>query len=301
MTEKDKDQAPKPEKTGNILAAKTAPAVKTAFDPTSMYLKDIGCNELLSKEEEIAVMKRVAKKDRDAFNYMVECNLRLVVKIAKNYYTRDLPLLDAIAEGNLGLIRAVEKFDISKGFRFSTYATWWIRQSIERAIMNQGRTVRLPAHVVRMLSAYTRAEQKLSVDQQPSLREVAKVLDKSPEELAKTLPRHMEVKSLDHAYQDSSSPFAEFVADEDMRDVDDMAMLMKMQSDLLMAVNRLPELEHFVVIRRFGFLDYKSNTLDELSQLLLQTREKIRQLQSKGLKLMRAQVIKQGYSREDLA
>ncbi len=302
MKEDDKKNTGKNQvATGNILASDASSRVKKPFDPTSMYLKDIGCGTLLSKEEEHAVMVKVANNDPEAFKYMVECNLRLVVKIAKSYYSRDLPLLDVIAEGNFGLIRAVEKFDVSKGFRFSTYATWWIRQSIERAIMKQGRTVRLPAHVVRMLSAYARTEQKLaSEDQTHTVQDVAKAMAVESEALAKTLPRHYEVRSLDQNYMDSNDTYADQLVDDELRDVDDLAMLNTMHADLLTAVNHLPDFEHMVVIKRFGFLGYKSNTFDELSQFLMLTREKIRHLQGRGIKQMRSEVLQKGYSKSDL-
>jgi len=177
--------------------------MKSAMDATQLYLNEIGIAPLLSKEEEVKLARRVQKGEEKARKCMIESNLRLVVKIARRYVNRGLSLLDLIEEGNLGLIRAVEKFDPERGFRFSTYATWWIRQSIERGVMNQTRTIRLPIHVVKELNTYLRAARELTqkLDHEPSPEEIAELMEKPVKEVKRMLTLNERVSSIDSPSQ----------------------------------------------------------------------------------------------------
>ncbi|MGI9294850.1 MAG: RNA polymerase sigma factor RpoS, partial [Pseudomonadales bacterium] len=237
------------------------------LDATQLYLSEIGFSPLLSPEEEVHFARMAQRGEEAGRKRMIESNLRLVVKIARRYLNRGLSLLDLIEEGNLGLIRAVEKFDPERGFRFSTYATWWIRQTVERAIMNQTRTIRLPIHVVKELNVYLRAARELTqkLDHEPSAEEIADLLDKPLADVKKMLSLNERVTSIDSPIgPDSEKTLVETIPDQH---VSDPAFLLQ-DSDMRSSINswllELSEKQREVISRRFGLLGHESSTLEQV-------------------------------------
>lgn len=273
------------------------------LDATQIYLNEIGFSPLLSAEEEVFFARKALKGDEAARKRMIESNLRLVVKISRRYVNRGLALLDLIEEGNLGLIRAVEKFDPERGFRFSTYATWWIRQTIERAIMNQTRTIRLPIHVVKELNVYLRAARELSqkLDHEPSPEEIANLLEKPVADVEHMLSLNERVTSIDAPIGASSDrTVADTIADTH---VSDPATLLQ-DSDLTASLDNwleeLTEKQREVLARRFGLRGYEVSTLEEVGHEIGLTRERVRQIQVEALKRLRDIMEKQGLDSEAL-
>ncbi len=271
----------------------------TQADATRLYLKEIGFSALLTAEEEVHFSRRAQKGDDKARKRMIESNLRLVVKIARRYMNRGLTLLDLIEEGNLGLIRAVEKFDPERGFRFSTYATWWIRQTIERGIMNQTRTIRLPVHVLKEINIYQRAARHLSqkLDHEPSPEEVANLLDKPVEEVKGMLGLNERVASVDAPLDDDPDrSLLDAIADD--RTPDPEGMLQR--EDLRLIIRQwlvgLNDKQREVVERRFGLNGREVATLEEVGADIGVTRERVRQIQVEALKQLRTVLEKSGYS-----
>ncbi len=268
-------------------------------DAMRLYLSEIGFSQLLTAEEEVYYARLAQKGEISARQRMIECNLRLVVKIARRYMNRGLALLDLIEEGNLGLIRAVEKFDPERGFRFSTYATWWIRQTIERAIMNQTRTIRLPIHVVKEINVYLRAARKLAqtLDHEPSAEEIAELLDKPIDNVKRMLGLNERVTSVDTPYgKDADKPLLDTIPDEVTPDPS-----VRLQNDGLNAnidawLDKLNEKQREVVERRFGLHGYENSTLEQVANELGVTRERVRQIQMDALKRLRVILEKDGYS-----
>ncbi len=274
-----------------------------ALDATQLYLNEIGFSPLLTPQEEVHFARLAQKGDPAGRKRMIESNLRLVVKIARRYINRGLSLLDLIEEGNLGLIRAVEKFDPERGFRFSTYATWWIRQTIERAIMNQTRTIRLPIHVVKELNVYLRAARELTqkLDHEPSAEEIANLLEKPVSDVKRMLGLNERVASVDVSLgPDSDKTLLDTLTDE--RPTDPCELLQ--DDDLSQSIDQwlsdLTEKQREVVIRRFGLRGHESCTLEEVGREIGLTRERVRQIQVEALKRLREIMEKNGLSSESL-
>jgi RNA polymerase nonessential primary-like sigma factor len=264
----------------------------TPKDPTQLYLNEIGFSPLLTAAEEIKLARKIQKGDAAARKRMVESNLRLVVKIARRYYKRGLEFLDLIEEGNLGLLRAVEKFDPKKGFRFSTYATWWIRQSIERAIMNQSRTIRLPIHVIRELNSYltTIREIMKTQDREPSHQEIADRMNKPVADVKEMLRLNEHMISLDVLIGDENTtgrPLLDAVPDQNKGDPVDLLADAHVSEHLEKSINELNPKQREVLCRRFGLLGYDRGTLEEVGKAVGLTRERVRQIQMLGLKALR--------------
>lgn len=272
-----------------------------SLDATHLYLSEIGFSPLLSAEEEVYYSRRLLRGCEASRQRMIESNLRLVVKIARRYVNRGLALLDLIEEGNLGLIRAVEKFDPERGFRFSTYATWWIRQTIERGIMNQTRTIRLPIHVVKELNVYLRAARELAqtLDQEPTPEDIAQLLDKPVEDVERMLKLNERVISMDVPVGPSSEKMlVDTIPDQQQSDP---AVLLQ-ESDLSSSIDEwlleLTEKQREVVVRRFGLSGHDTYTLEQVGREIGLTRERVRQIQVEALKRLRDILEKQGLSGE---
>ncbi|HLE94397.1 MAG TPA: RNA polymerase sigma factor RpoS [Sulfuricaulis sp.] len=272
-------------------------------DATRIYLKEIGFSPLLSAEEEVYFSRRAQKGDGKARKRMIESNLRLVVKISRRYMNRGLSLLDLIEEGNLGLIRAVEKFDPERGFRFSTYATWWIRQTIERGIMNQTRTIRLPVHVLKEINIYQRAARYLSqkLEHEPSPEEVANLLDKPVDDVKGMLGLNERVASVDAPLDDDPDrSLLDAIADERTPDPEKVLQRDDLQALIEQWLNELNDKQREVVERRFGLNHREISTLEEVGADIGVTRERVRQIQVEALKRLRVILEKAGYSVDSL-
>ncbi len=267
------------------------------LDATQIYLNEIGFSPLLSAEEEVFFARKALKGDEASRKRMIESNLRLVVKISRRYVNRGLALLDLIEEGNLGLIRAVEKFDPERGFRFSTYATWWIRQTIERAIMNQTRTIRLPIHVVKELNIYLRAARELSqkLDHEPTPEEIANLLDKPVADVEHMLSLNERVTSIDAPIGNSSDrAIVDTIADTHVSDPAALLQDADLTTSLDHWLDELTEKQREVLARRFGLRGYEVSTLEEVGLEIGLTRERVRQIQVEALKRLRDIMEKQG-------
>lgn len=270
------------------------------LDATQIYLNEIGRSPLLTAEEEIFFGRLARQGDAAGRKRMIESNLRLVVKIARRYNNRGLALLDLIEEGNLGLIRAVEKFDPERGFRFSTYATWWIRQTIERALMNQTRTVRLPIHVVKELNTYLRTTRELSqtLDKEATPEDLANHLEKPLDTIKNILGLNERNASFDQpSGPNADRPLLETLAGEEADPLDEVQ-----QQDICAYVdnwlNTLPDKQREVIVRRFGLRGHEATTLEEVGQEIGLTRERVRQIQMEALKRLRKLLDRQGISME---
>ncbi|MDA8381501.1 MAG: RNA polymerase sigma factor RpoS [Betaproteobacteria bacterium] len=255
-------------------------------DITQLYLAEIRRNQLLTASEEYALARLVRKGDFAARQKMIAHNLRLVVHIAKHYAHRGLPLLDLIEEGNLGLIHALEKFDPERGFRFSTYSTWWIRQNIERAIMNQSRTIRLPVHLVKELNTCLRAFRHLEAQgmRDPTADDVAHLVQRHPEEVRKLLTFNERVVSLDAPLDiDPGLTVGEAIPDETMPTPDEALQAAECGQRVQESLKGLSERECWIIERRFGLNGQEITTLDDLADKLALTRERVRQIQEEAL------------------
>lgn len=269
------------------------------MDATRLYLSEIGFSALLTAEQEVYFSRRAQKGDEEARKRMIESNLRLVVKIARRYMNRGLALLDLIEEGNLGLIRAVEKFDPERGFRFSTYATWWIRQTIERGLMNQTRTIRLPIHVVKEINVYLRAARRLaqSLDREPSPEDVAQELDKPIEEVKRMLGLNERIASVDVPRStENEKSLLDSIPDENNADPSIQLQDNDVQEHIDLWISKLNEKQRAVVVRRFGLHGREISTLEEVGNELGVTRERVRQIQIEALKRLREILEREGFS-----
>ncbi len=269
------------------------------LDATRMYLSEIGYSSLLSAEEEVYFARLSLKGDESARKRMIESNLRLVVKIARRYMNRGLALLDLIEEGNLGLIRAVEKFDPERGFRFSTYATWWIRQTIERALMNQTRTIRLPIHVVKEINIYLRAARQLAqkLDREPSPEDVAEMLDRPIEDVERMLGLNERITSVDvPAERDSDRSLLDTIPDDQNPDPSVVLQDDDVQRHIDTWLGQLNDKQRTVVERRFGLYGREIATLEEVGNEIGVTRERVRQIQIEALRRLRHILEREGFS-----
>jgi len=284
---------------------KEPPDTDAHFDATRMYLNEIGFSPLLTAEEEVYYSRLAQKGEESGRRRMIESNLRLVVKIARRYINRGLAFLDLIEEGNLGLIRAVEKFDPERGFRFSTYATWWIRQTIERGIMNQTRTIRLPIHVVKELNSYLHAARRLaqSLDHEPNAEEIAELLDKPMKDVKRLLKLNERVTSVDVPISkdsDSGKTLIDSIPDEGNTDPSDLLQDEDVLANLETWIAQLSDKQREVVERRFGLHGYKISTLEEVGDEIGVTRERVRQIQMDALKRLREILESEGFSSDAL-
>ena len=272
-------------------------------DVTQLYLNEIGAKPLLTPEDELATARRVRAGDFQARQKMIEHNLRLVVNIAKHYLNRGIPLLDLVEEGNLGLIHALDKFDPERGFRFSTYATWWIRQNIERGIMNQSRTIRLPVHVVKEINVVLRAMRHLTLAEsgEKSLERIAALIDRDVADVRRILQLNEHIASLDAPLEiDPNHSIGDAIPDDTA--VDPAALLQMNEMGALLAdwLGQLSERHRQIIERRYGLNGAEVATLDRLAGELGLTRERVRQIQVDALDRLRSIVKRGGISRESL-
>lgn len=259
-------------------------------DPVRMYLKEIGRVDLLKAEEEVRLAKLIEKGDEEAKKRLAEANLRLVVSIAKRYVGRGMLFLDLIQEGNMGLIKAVEKFDYSKGFKFSTYATWWIRQAITRAIADQARTIRIPVHMVETINKLIRVQRQLLQDlgREPSPEEIGEEMDLLPEKVREILKIAQEPVSLETPIgEEDDSHLGDFIEDSDAQSPSDHAAYELLKEQLEDVLDTLTDREENVLRLRFGLDDGRTRTLEEVGKVFGVTRERIRQIEAKALRKLR--------------
>lgn len=259
-------------------------------DPVRMYLKEIGRVDLLTAEEEVELAKRIEQNDEEAKKQLAEANLRLVVSIAKRYVGRGMLFLDLIQEGNMGLIKAVEKFDYRKGFKFSTYATWWIRQAITRAIADQARTIRIPVHMVETINKLIRIQRQLLQDlgREPTPEEIGKEMDLTPEKVREILKIAQEPVSLETPIgEEDDSHLGDFIEDQEVTSPSDHAAYELLKEQLEDVLDTLTDREENVLRLRFGLDDGRTRTLEEVGKVFGVTRERIRQIEAKALRKLR--------------
>lgn len=275
--------------------------INKALDATQLYLGEIGSAKLLSAEEEVHYARLARKGCMASRNKMIESNLRLVVKIARRYLNRGLSLLDLVEEGNLGLIRAVEKFDPEKGFRFSTYGTWWIRQTIERALMNQTRAIRLPIHIVKELNIYLRASRELmqKLDYEPRAEDIAKLVNKDTNTVIKVMGLNEKICSLDTpTAHEGEKSLVDVVVDENNQDPAELLS----ENDFLREVDdwldKLNDKQRAVISRRFGLRGFEESTLEDVGAAIGLTRERVRQIQVEALGFLKQMLKQRGLAPE---
>lgn len=262
----------------------------TINDPVRMYLKEIGQIKLLSMEEELTLADRIREGEEQAKTILAEANLRLVVSIAKRYVGRGMLFLDLIQEGNIGLMKAVDKFDVSKGYKFSTYATWWIRQAITRAIADQARTIRVPVHMVETINKLARVQRQLTLElnREPSEEELAKKMNVSVDKIRDIYKISQEPVSLETPIgEEDDSHLGDFVPDERNMSPEEYATNEMLKDEISEVLLTLTEREEKVIRLRFGLEDGKSRTLEEVGQMFGVTRERIRQIEAKALRKLR--------------
>jgi RNA polymerase nonessential primary-like sigma factor len=287
----------------NSAETKAEPTAVKHLDATQIYLNEIGFSPLLTAQEEVKFSREALKGNVASRERMIVSNLRLVVKIARRYNNRGLALLDLIEEGNLGLIRAVEKFDPERGFRFSTYATWWIRQTIERALMNQTRTIRLPIHIVKELNLYLRTARKLrqELDHEPSPEEIAEATGEPVSSVQKMLKLNERISSVDTPIGgDGDKALLDMIADENASGPESQLQTDNIHNNIAHWLSALNPKQQEVLARRFGLLGYEPATLEEVGIEIGLTRERVRQIQVESLKRLKEVLKLEGLSIESL-
>lgn len=286
VTEEDTDA----DNEKNIIQNLSLPKNVSINDPVRMYLKEIGKISLLSLNEELDLSRRATSGDEEAKNVLAEANLRLVVSIAKRYVGRNLSFLDLIQEGNIGLMKAVDKFDASKGFKFSTYATWWIRQAITRAIADQAKTIRVPVHMVETINKLKRIQRQLTLElnREPTEEELAEKMGMTVEKVREIFKISQDPLSLETPIgEEEDSRLGDFLADPDNMGPEDFAINQVLKDDISLVLKTLTEREEAVLKLRFGLVDGTSRTLEEVGNIFNVTRERIRQIEAKALRKLR--------------
>mgnify|MGYP003762274579 CR=1 FL=1 len=289
IDDEDTDEDTDSEKEFNLKDISVPLGVKIN-DPVRMYLKEIGRVDLLTADEEVALAKRIEENDEEAKMQLAEANLRLVVSIAKRYVGRGMLFLDLIQEGNMGLIKAVEKFDYRKGFKFSTYATWWIRQAITRAIADQARTIRIPVHMVETINKLIRIQRQLLQDlgREPTPEEIGKEMELTPEKVREILKIAQEPVSLETPIgEEDDSHLGDFIEDQEVTSPSDHAAYELLKEQLEDVLDTLTDREENVLRLRFGLDDGRTRTLEEVGKVFGVTRERIRQIEAKALRKLR--------------
>ena len=273
-----------------LIGDLSVPKTVSINDPVRMYLKEIGKISLLSLDEELKLSERVANGDEEAKNKLAESNLRLVVSIAKRYVGRNLSFLDLIQEGNMGLMKAVDKFDATKGYKFSTYATWWIRQAITRAIADQAKTIRVPVHMVETINKLKRTQRQLTLElnREPTEEEIAKKMNIPVEKIREIIKIDVDPISLEKpTREDEDSCVADFIKDESNMSPEEYAINSKLKDEIAEVLLTLTEREEQVLRLRFGLEDGTCRTLEEVGNMFGVTRERIRQIEAKALRKLR--------------
>lgn len=288
---KDQDEWAVEAEAEEVLPEETVYLDDIADDSVRLYLREIGKIPLLTAEEELALAKKVKSGDKKAKDQMAEANMRLVVSIAKRYVGRGLDLLDLIQEGNTGLLRAVEKFDPDRGFKFSTYATWWIRQAITRAIADQARTIRIPVHMVETINKLLRTQRRLTqeLNREPTNEEIAAAMEMDVDKVEHIMKIKQDISSLDASVRDDEedSVLGDFIEDEDAKTPTESASEQLLKEQVKQILGTLTEREQKILKLRFGLEDGKSHTLEEVGQEFSVTRERIRQIEAKALAKLR--------------
>lgn len=262
---------------------------KIINDPVTMYLKEIGKVPLLNKEEEIELAKRIENGDDLAKSQLAEANLRLVVSIAKKHMGRGMAFLDLIQEGNIGLMKAIDKFDYTKGFKFSTYATWWIRQAITRALADQSRTIRVPVHMVETINKLVKVQRSLiqELGREPTPEEIGELLDMEPDKVREIQKIAERPVSLETPIGEEESELGDFIEDDFIKTPAEATSLVMLKEGLLDVLETLSSREQEVLMLRFGLNDGRARTLEEVGNIFSLTRERIRQIEAKALRKLR--------------
>ncbi|MDR0735760.1 MAG: RNA polymerase sigma factor RpoS [Zoogloeaceae bacterium] len=297
------DEAEETDEEDNKSALETGEETADLFDATRLYLNQIGAKPLLSREEELETVRRMRAGDFAARQKMIEHNLRLVVNIAKHYLNRGIPLLDLVEEGNLGMIHALEKFDPERGFRFSTYATWWIRQSVERSIMNQARTIRLPVHVAKEINMVLRVMRHLEPEalRERTIEQVAHLLGKTPAVVRRILYQNEHIASLDAPLEiDPLHSVVDFITDESGVNPETVLQDNETQALIQKWLGQLTERQLQIIERRYGLNGHEAATLDRIASDLALTHERVRQIQMESLEYLRVLLKRGGITRESI-